>query len=129
MPVSSDRFSQSTLLTPSLGRSASRNAIPLADEGMDRLPPNDWDVHPHSPILNRGKLIHIKTDQLIPQTGLVASVVFSLVLVIQKSTQTRIKIIGRLPGTDEWVPIDEDESAQEEIPGVVSLLAIFLVTY
>jgi len=25
-----------------------------------------------------------------------------------------------LPGTDEWVPIDEDESAQEEIPGVVS---------
>ena len=50
-----------------------------------------------------------------------ASVVFSLVLVIQKSTQTRIKIIGRLPGTDEWVPIDEDESAQEEIPGVVSL--------
>lgn len=51
---------------------------------------------------------------------MVASVVFSLVLVIQKSTQTRIKIIGRLPGTDEWVPIDEDESAQEEIPGVVS---------
>lgn len=47
--------------------------------------------------------------------------VFSLVLVIQKSTQTRIKIIGRLPGTDEWVPIDEDEQAQEEIPGVVSL--------
>lgn len=38
---------------------------------------------------------------------------------MQKSTQTRIKIIGRLPNTDEWVPIDEDESAQEEIPGVV----------
>jgi hypothetical protein len=50
-------------------------------------------------------------------------VVFSLVLVIQKSTQTRIKIIGRLPGTDEWVPIDEDEQAQEEIPGVVSHIA------
>jgi hypothetical protein len=46
--------------------------------------------------------------------------VFSLILVIQKSTQTRIKIIGRLPNTDEWVPIDEDEAAQEEIPGVVS---------
>lgn len=54
------------------------------------------------------------------QVGLVASVVFSLILVIQKSTQTRIKIIGRLPNSDEWVPIDEDEEAQEEIPGVVS---------
>lgn len=38
---------------------------------------------------------------------------------MQKSTQTRIKIIGRLPNSDEWVPIDEDESAQEEIPGVL----------
>jgi hypothetical protein len=49
------------------------------------------------------------------------------VLVIQKSTQTRIKIIGRLPGTDRWVPIDEDESAQEEIPGVVSSSSLFLL--
>ncbi|WVN84882.1 uncharacterized protein L203_100018 [Cryptococcus depauperatus CBS 7841] len=53
------------------------------------------------------------------ELGLVASVVFSLILVIQKSTQARIKIIGRLPGTDRWVPIDEDEAAQEEIPGVL----------
>ncbi|KAK8861653.1 hypothetical protein IAR55_002476 [Kwoniella newhampshirensis] len=53
------------------------------------------------------------------ELGLVASVVFSLILVIQKSTQTRIKIIGRLPGTDKWVPIDEHEAAQEEIPGVL----------
>lgn len=45
--------------------------------------------------------------------------VFSLILVVQKSTQTRIKIIGRLPNTEEWVPIDEDEAAQEELPGVV----------
>jgi len=58
-------------------------------------------------------------------------VVFSLILVIQKSTQTRIKIIGRLPNSDEWVPIDEDESAQEEIPGVVgegSVLSVFKLT-
>ncbi|KAK4689920.1 hypothetical protein P7C73_g207, partial [Tremellales sp. Uapishka_1] len=54
------------------------------------------------------------------ELGLVASVGFSLILVIQKSTQTRIKIIGRLPNTDEWVPIDEDDAAQEEMPGVVS---------
>ena len=53
---------------------------------------------------------------------MVASVVFSLILVIQKSTQTRIKILGRLPHTDDWVPVDEgdDEDAQEEVPGVVS---------
>lgn len=54
------------------------------------------------------------------ELGLVASVGFSLILVIQRSTETRIKIIGRLPGSDEWAPIDEDEEAEEQIPGVVS---------
>jgi hypothetical protein len=54
--------------------------------------------------------------------------VFSLILVIQKSTQTRIKIIGRLPNSDEWVPVDEDEEAQEEIPGVVSVCVSGLVS-
>ncbi|TYJ55804.1 hypothetical protein B9479_003456 [Cryptococcus floricola] len=53
------------------------------------------------------------------EVGLVVSVIFSLILVIQKSTQTRIKIIGRLPGTQTWVPLDSDDSAQEEIPGVL----------
>lgn len=52
--------------------------------------------------------------------GLIVSVIFSLILVIQRSTQPRIKIIGRNPNNDEWVPIDEDDEAQEEIPGVVS---------
>jgi hypothetical protein len=61
------------------------------------------------------------------QLGLVTSVVFSLILVIQKSTQTRIKIIGRLPDTDEWVPIDEDDAAQEEMAGVVSLPAAVVI--
>lgn len=56
--------------------------------------------------------------------GLVISVIFSLILVIQRSTQPRIKIIGRNPHSDEWVPIDEDEEAQEEIPGVVSLKTV-----
>lgn len=57
---------------------------------------------------------------LTNQTGLLASVGFSLILVIQRSTQPRIKIIGRRPDSDDWVAIDEDEEAQEEIPGVVS---------
>lgn len=40
-------------------------------------------------------------------------------MVIQRSTQPRIKIIGRRPDSDEWIAIDEDEEAEEEIPGVV----------
>ena len=44
---------------------------------------------------------------------------FSLILVIQNSTRTRIKIIGRLPESGKWVPVDEDGQVSEEIPGVV----------
>lgn len=54
------------------------------------------------------------------EVGVVASVCFSLLLVIQRSTQPRIKIIGRRPDSDDWVPIDDDDEAREEIPGVVS---------
>ncbi|BEI93842.1 uncharacterized protein CcaverHIS019_0603010 [Cutaneotrichosporon cavernicola] len=53
------------------------------------------------------------------EVGVVASVGFSLLLVIQNSTKPRIKIIGRRPDTDDWVPIDEDDEASEEIPGVL----------
>ena len=53
---------------------------------------------------------------------MVASVCFSLILVIQKSTQARIKILGRLKDSDQWIPVDEhpDEDVEEDIPGVVS---------
>ena len=55
------------------------------------------------------------------QVGLVASVAFSLILVIQKSTKPRIKIIGRVKETDEWIPVDENPDAiEEDLPGVVS---------
>ncbi|WOO80799.1 Putative sulfate transporter [Vanrija pseudolonga] len=53
------------------------------------------------------------------EVGVVASVCFSLLLVIQRSTQPRIKIIGRRPDSDDWVPIDDDDEAREEIPGVL----------
>lgn len=60
----------------------------------------------------------------IGQIGLVASVCFSLILVIRKSTQARIKILGRLKDSDQWIPVDEhpDEDVEEDIPGVVSWL-------
>lgn len=61
-----------------------------------------------------------RASLLTSQVGLVASVGFSLILVIQRSTTPRIKIIGRRPNSDEWVAIDEDDEAREEMPGVVS---------
>ncbi|KAG7531952.1 hypothetical protein FFLO_03959 [Filobasidium floriforme] len=54
------------------------------------------------------------------EVGLVASVAFSLILVIQKSTKPRIKIIGRVRETDEWIPVDENPDAiEEDLPGVL----------
>ncbi|WWC88093.1 uncharacterized protein L201_002997 [Kwoniella dendrophila CBS 6074] len=53
------------------------------------------------------------------EIGLVASVVLSLILVVQKSSQPRIQIIGRVPDSDQWAPVDEEENAHEEIPGVL----------
>lgn len=53
------------------------------------------------------------------EVGLVASVGFSLILVIQRSTEPRIKIIGRRPDSEEWIAVDEDEEAREEMPGVL----------
>lgn len=70
-------------------------------------------------------LMAISTSYLhIGQIGLVASVCFSLILVIRKSTQARIKILGRLKDSDHWIPVDEhpDEDVEEDIPGVVSWL-------
>lgn len=53
------------------------------------------------------------------ETGLVASVAFSLVLVVMNSTSTKIKILGHVPGEDEWVPVDENPLAEEDVPGVL----------
>ena len=91
---------------------------------MDRFLADGRDLFPHAVFLHRGMSPFYPSPFPIPaanhpQLGLVASVVFSLILVIQSTSQPRIKIIGRVPGTNEWVPIDEDESAQEEIPGVL----------
>lgn len=55
------------------------------------------------------------------EIGVVVSVIFSLILVIQRSTKPRITIIGRRPDSQEWEPIDEEEEEPEEIPGVVGL--------
>ncbi len=72
----------------------------------------------------RSSVLDSPAESLQRQLGLAASTFFSLVLVIQQSTQTRIKIITRLAGSDEWIPVDETpegmEAADDEMAGVVS---------
>ncbi|QRV98356.1 sulfate anion transporter [Ceratobasidium sp. AG-Ba] len=53
------------------------------------------------------------------EVGVVVSVTVSLLLVVHKSSKAHIKILGRIPGTDRWKPIDEDPDAVEEVPGLL----------
>ncbi|KAL1662674.1 sulfate transporter family-domain-containing protein [Schizophyllum commune] len=53
------------------------------------------------------------------EVGIVASVVISLVLVLQRASKTRMTILGRVPGTDRWKPINETPEAEEDVPGVL----------
>ncbi|EUC62398.1 sulfate anion transporter [Rhizoctonia solani AG-3 Rhs1AP] len=53
------------------------------------------------------------------EVGVVVSVTVSLLLVVHKSSKAHIKILGRVPGTDRWKPIDEDPDAIEDIPGLL----------
>lgn len=53
------------------------------------------------------------------EVGVVVSVTASLLLVVHKSSKPHIKILGRVPGTDRWKPIDEDPDAVEDVPGLL----------
>jgi len=55
------------------------------------------------------------------QVGIMVSAALSLVLVIRSSAGMRVKILGRVPGTDVWEPVDDTETPQieDEIPGVL----------
>ncbi|KAG8991328.1 hypothetical protein FRB90_001392, partial [Tulasnella sp. 427] len=53
------------------------------------------------------------------EVGIVVSVTVSLLLVVRESSKTSLKILGRIPGTNRWKPIDENPEAQEDIPGVL----------
>jgi len=53
------------------------------------------------------------------EVGIVVSVTVSLLLVVRESSKTSVKILGRIPGTNRWQPIDENPEAQEELPGVL----------
>ncbi|KAH8923288.1 sulfate permease [Atractiella rhizophila] len=54
------------------------------------------------------------------QAGMIIGTALSLILVVKSSSQMRIKILGRVGGTDnEWEPVDEDYEFEDEIPGLL----------
>jgi len=53
------------------------------------------------------------------EVGIVVSIIISLLLVVRRSSKTRLAILGRIPGTDRWKPINENREAQEDVPGVL----------
>ncbi|CCM02968.1 uncharacterized protein FIBRA_05083 [Fibroporia radiculosa] len=53
------------------------------------------------------------------EIGIAVSLVISLLLVVHRSSKTRMTILGRIPGTDVWKPVDENPEAQEDAAGVL----------
>ncbi|EGO00784.1 hypothetical protein SERLA73DRAFT_167030 [Serpula lacrymans var. lacrymans S7.3] len=52
------------------------------------------------------------------EIGIIVSLIISLLLVIRRSSKTRMTILGRIPGTDQWRPISDNPDA-EDIPGLL----------
>ncbi|KAH7908112.1 sulfate transporter family-domain-containing protein [Hygrophoropsis aurantiaca] len=52
------------------------------------------------------------------EIGIVVSIIMSLLLVINRSSKTRLTILGRLPGTDQWRPVADHPEA-EDVPGAL----------
>ncbi|KAG2122347.1 sulfate transporter family-domain-containing protein [Suillus clintonianus] len=52
------------------------------------------------------------------EIGIIVSLIISLLLVIKRSSHTRMIILGRIPGTDQWGPIADIPGA-EDVPGIL----------
>ncbi|KAG1804121.1 sulfate transporter family-domain-containing protein [Suillus subaureus] len=52
------------------------------------------------------------------EIGIIVSLIISLLLVIKRSSHTRLIILGRIPGTDQWGPIADNPGA-EDVPGIL----------
>ncbi|KAG2032608.1 sulfate transporter family-domain-containing protein [Suillus americanus] len=52
------------------------------------------------------------------EIGIIVSLIISLLLVIKRSSHTRMIILGRIPGTDKWGPIADNPGA-EDVPGIL----------
>ncbi|KAI0002285.1 sulfate anion transporter [Russula compacta] len=53
------------------------------------------------------------------QVGVTVSLIISLLLVVRRSSKTRMALLGHVPGTNRWEPIDESSGAKEETPGIL----------
>ncbi|KZP08943.1 sulfate anion transporter [Athelia psychrophila] len=53
------------------------------------------------------------------EVGIVVAIIISLLLVVRRSSKPRMAILGRVPGTDKWKPVNENEDAPEEVPGAM----------
>jgi len=61
------------------------------------------------------------------EVGVACSIVFSLLLVVHKSSIPKMTILGRLPGTVKWKPIVENPDAEEDVvQGSASTLIVRL---
>ncbi|EJD08166.1 sulfate anion transporter [Fomitiporia mediterranea MF3/22] len=53
------------------------------------------------------------------EVGIVCSIICSLLLVVHKSSKPRLTILGRIPGTTRWKPVNEYPEAEEDVPGAL----------
>lgn len=53
------------------------------------------------------------------EIGVAVSLIISLLLVVHRSSKTRMTILGRIPGTDIWKPLNENPEAAEDVPGAL----------
>ncbi|KAG5646214.1 hypothetical protein DXG03_004040 [Asterophora parasitica] len=53
------------------------------------------------------------------EVGVVVSLIISLLLVVHRSSRARMTILGRIPGTDQWKPINENPEAEENVAGAL----------
>ncbi|KAF5354753.1 hypothetical protein D9756_005572 [Leucocoprinus leucothites] len=53
------------------------------------------------------------------EVGIIVSLIISLLLVVRRSSKTRMTILGRVPGTDRWRPVNEDPELEDDIPGAL----------
>ncbi|KAJ7503163.1 sulfate anion transporter [Mycena galericulata] len=53
------------------------------------------------------------------EVGIMLSMIASLLLVVHRSSKTRMTILGRIPGTERWKPINENPEAEEDVPGAL----------
>ncbi|KAF8058779.1 sulfate anion transporter [Lyophyllum atratum] len=53
------------------------------------------------------------------EVGVIVSLIISLLLVVRRSSRARMAILGRIPGTDRWKPINENPEAEESVEGAL----------